>query len=115
MLSGHWTKGEKNIARRAFERATGREMGGFVEEVRGRANKIKDVDDIWRLNDFLTKKRREIDEKYDYRYSVLVFVFARLINEGWITIDDLAGLGEDKLRSIRIMTHPDFGSPGGHP
>jgi hypothetical protein len=109
---GHWTKSEKSIARRAFELAIERELNAFIEEVRDNANKVKDSDDVWRLNDFLTKKRREIDEKYDYRYSVIVYVFARLIHEGWITIEDLAGLGEDKLRPIRIMTHPDFGSRG---
>ncbi|MDZ8056073.1 MAG: hypothetical protein RMX68_021745 [Aulosira sp. ZfuVER01] len=31
------------------------------------------------------------------RYSVLIFVFARLIREGWLSIEELKSLGEDKL------------------
>jgi hypothetical protein len=41
--------------------------------------KSKESDDIWGLHDFLTEKRNEVDEKYDYRFSVLDFVFSRLI------------------------------------
>jgi Photoprotection regulator fluorescence recovery protein len=62
---------------------------------------------IWDLHDYLSKKRREIDSKYDYRYSVLLMVFARLVYEGWLTEDDLSGIGSEKFdiimrgRSIR--------------
>ena len=31
--------------------------------------------------------------------SHLIFVFGRLLNEGWIEIDDLEGLDEDKITS----------------
>lgn len=50
------------------------------------------------------KKRREIDGKYDYRYSQLVLVFGRLLNEGWLEIDDLEGLDEDKITKIKLLT-----------
>jgi hypothetical protein len=35
---------------------------------------------------------------------MLVWVFARLVNEGRIRIADLEGLGEKKLAEIRMMT-----------
>jgi len=60
-------------------------------------------EDLWRIHDFLTKERRRTDEKYDYRYSVLLFVFARLLHEGWIVETDLQGLAEDKIEVIRYL------------
>ena len=54
------------------------------------------------------KTRKEMDEKYDYRYSVLPFVFARLICDGWIKPEDLAGLSEEKLELIREFA--EFGT-----
>ncbi len=56
---------------------------------------------VWDILKFLGTKQREIERKYDYRYSVLVGVFARLLAEGWITEKDLAGLGPEKLELIR--------------
>jgi hypothetical protein len=104
MRSEEWTKSEKAAARRAFDLALEREYAKLAGEVRDRADRIAGPDDIWRLHDFLTKRRKEIDEKYDYRYSMLVWVFARLVNEGRIGIADLEGLGEKKLAEIRMMT-----------
>ena len=36
----------------------------------------------WGVLEFLAAKQREIERKYDYRYSVLTGVFARLLAEG---------------------------------
>lgn len=41
------------------------------------------------------------NEKYDYRYSVLPIVFARLIEEHWLAEAGLHGLEEDKLKAIK--------------
>lgn len=98
-----WTKGEKTVARRAYDLAFERECSALAAEVRRRAHSIADAGDVWRLHDYLTEQRRNIDEKYDYRYSVLVFVFARLMRDGWITEAELHGLSEDKLKKIRFM------------
>ena len=40
---------------------------------------------------------------YDYRYSVLLWVFARLIRDEWLNIDELEGLSEDKLSRINNL------------
>jgi hypothetical protein len=34
---------------------------------------------------------------------VLLFVFARLLHEGWIVETDLQGLAEDKIEVIRYL------------
>ena len=57
--------------------------------------------DLWDLHDFLTDKRRNMDRKYDYRYSKLIFVFSELIREGWLEESMLNGLDEDKIELIR--------------
>jgi hypothetical protein len=95
-----WTKKEKAIARRAFENAYTKECKEIINKIREIANDASEPDDIWRLYDFLDEKRKEINIKYDYRYSVLILVFARLLGEGWITVGDLEGLKEDKIDRI---------------
>jgi hypothetical protein len=49
----------------------------------------------------LTQLRKEIDRKYQYKYSTLILVFADLIQDGQLGLADLRGLSEDKLRYIR--------------
>jgi len=98
-----WSKGEKAIARRAFEQAYERECTALAGEVRRRAIRIKEPSDMWALHDLLTRERKTTDEKYDYRYSVLIFVFARLIREGLLDEAELAGLAEEKLAKINLI------------
>jgi Photoprotection regulator fluorescence recovery protein len=57
-----------------------------------------------RLHNFLSTKRHEIDGKYDYNYSVLVFVFATLIKQGWLHLDELKGLEQDKITKITSLS-----------
>lgn len=52
------------------------------------------------IRGFLNGKTHELDQKYDFRYSVLIGVFARLIAEGWLTLEDLAGLDMAKRELI---------------
>jgi Photoprotection regulator fluorescence recovery protein len=50
----------------------------------------------------LSQRRRTVDKIYDYRYSVLLNVFARLLRDGWLTETDLVGLQEEKIEKIKI-------------
>jgi hypothetical protein len=103
MSEMQWSKREKQIARRAFEAAYFRECIAALEVVRHIAAKIDGPTGLWQLSDYLTDKRRKIDEKYDYRYSALPIVFARLIEEGWMEYEDLAGISNEKLEQIRQL------------
>lgn len=98
-----WSKSEKAIARRAFDQAYARECAALAGEVRRRAISIAEPSDMWALHDLLTRERKATDEKYDYRYSVLIFVFTRLIRDGWLTEAEVEGLSEDKLARIRFL------------
>jgi hypothetical protein len=112
MNSDKWTKKEKIVARRAFDNAYRKECKEIINKIREIANDAGEPDDIWRLCDFLDEKSKEIGIKYDYRYSVLILVFARLLKEGWITVGDLEGLKEDKIERIRYLGTALAAGPG---
>ena len=96
-----WSKSEKAIARKAFDAALKRELHEVIQEAKQMASQIKKPSDLWGLEHYLTQRRKEIDHKYDYRYSQLTHVFGKLLQEGRLGEEDLSGLGEDKLKSIR--------------
>jgi hypothetical protein len=96
-----WSRSEKAIAHKAFDAAVERELQEVIREAKHRAGQIKEPADLWDLEQYLTQRRKEIDRKYDYRYSQLDLVFGRLLREKWIDEEDLRGLREEKLRAIR--------------
>ncbi len=96
-----WSKREKQVVRRAFEKAYNRECAELLAQVREMAATATGPGGLWGIHDFLDGKRREIDQKYDYRYSALILVFGRLVREGRLTIEDLEGLNQNKLAEIR--------------
>jgi hypothetical protein len=98
-----WSKSEKAIARKAFDAALGRELHEVIQKAKQLANEIQQSSDLWDLEHYLTQGRREIDRKYDYRYSRLTQVCGRLLYENRLGEEDLRGLGEDKLKSIRSL------------
>jgi hypothetical protein len=57
------------------------------------------------LEHYLTRRRKEIDRKYDYRYSQLTQVFGRLLYEKRLREEELRGLREDKLKLIRSLAN----------
>lgn len=103
-MNEKWTDAEKKTARKAFDAAFRRECSAIASEMKTLAAKISEPEDLWRVHDYLTNKREEIDQKYDYRYSVLVTVFARLLREGWTTEEDLKGLAADKIEQIKAVS-----------
>ena len=101
--SADWTQTEKAIARAAFDKAYEREIAALITKVREQASEIAELEHVWNLHDFLSTKRHDIDGKYDYRYSVLLFVFAQLVKEGWLELDELQGLTTEKLSKIKAL------------
>ena len=96
-----WSHAEKIVARRAFDKALGEELEALIREAKSRAARIEEPLDLWDLKNWLTERRREIDRRYDYRYSALPLVFAHLLRDGRLTEDDLNGLEQEKLDLIR--------------
>jgi hypothetical protein len=100
-----WSPEEKAISRKAFDKAVGRECDAIMGKLKKMIATASQREDIWDIHDYLTRRRKEVDEKYDYRYSMLIFVFGRLIREGWLQEDDLQGLREEKLVPIRGLAN----------
>ena len=95
-----WSRSEKAIARTAFDAALGRELHELIQEAKKMVSQIQQSSDLWDLEHYLTKRRKEIDRKYDYRYSQLTDVFGKLLYERRLSEEELRGLREDKLKLI---------------
>jgi len=95
-----WSKSEKAIARKAFDAALGRELLEVIRKAKLMANEMQQSSDLWDLERYLTERRKEIDRKYDYRYSQLTQVFGRLLHERRLSEEELRGLREDKMKLI---------------
>ncbi|HME11252.1 MAG TPA: hypothetical protein VKF79_00215 [Candidatus Acidoferrum sp.] len=96
-----WSREEKAVARKAFDLALKRELESVMMEAKKRAERIQEPSEVWDLERYLTDRRTQIDRQYEYKYSVLIFVFSNLIREGKLTEQELQGLNEDKLGAIR--------------
>ncbi len=107
MTDEKWSQKEKSISRVAFNKAYQNECNKIIETVRQKANSLSGPKGIWELEDYLYEKIKEIDNKYDYRYSALILVFGRLLREGWITAKDLEGLEQAKIQRIQLIADMD--------
>ncbi|MFG5411199.1 hypothetical protein ABXN37_27730 [Piscinibacter sakaiensis] len=108
MSATEWTNRDKKIARAAFDAALKRELDALIIEFKARAARTEDVESLWKVSDWLERKRKEIDRVYDFRYSQLIFVFARLVERGVLDMSELEGLAETKLAEIDYLVRgPD--------
>lgn len=95
---------EEEIAKKALQNAYNRETNALIASVRDRASSITELKDLWYLHDLLSTKRHEIDGKYVYNSSTIVFDFARLVKEKWLTIEELQGLKSEMLSKISVLS-----------
>jgi hypothetical protein len=72
-----------------------------IQEAKKMASEIQQSSDLWDLEHHLTQRRKNIDRKYDTRGSRLKDVLGRLLYENRLSEDDLCGLKEEKMKSIR--------------
>jgi len=96
-----WSRSEKAIARKAFDAALKRELHEVMQQGKQMANRINKADDLWDLERYLTEHRKDIARKYDTRGSRLKDVLGRLLYENRLGEEELRGLREDKMKSIR--------------
>lgn len=97
----NWSRTEKTVARKAYDTAYYNECASILVETRKRLACITDPEEVWEINDYLCDKRKQINSKYDYRYSVLLDVLTLLVCEGWVSLDALEGLNEEKQGYIK--------------
>ena len=94
---------EEKIAKQALQKAYEREISALINDIRDRANSLNEIEDLWDLHDLLSTKRYEIDGKYAYNSSSMVFDFANLVKEKWLTLEDLQGLPSEMLSKISAL------------
>lgn len=98
-----WSPAEKKIARRAYEAALEAALARTMAEFRAKAAAAATPAEMWAVGSFLSQRRRDIEETFDYRYSQLPWVFAQLIGNGLLDEAQLARLAEEKLDMIRAL------------
>lgn len=95
-----WSRAERHAARRIYDSAVQAELAELVVAFKAQAAAIERPEQLWELERALREARKDFDDKYDFRFSVLPWIFARLLREGRITEVDLAGLSPDKRDQI---------------
>ncbi|WP_375783516.1 hypothetical protein ACE10Z_27250 [Bradyrhizobium sp. Pha-3] len=96
-----WSSAEKKIARKAYDSAVECALAKVMVEFKSRAVAAATPSEMWEVGDYLHRKRRELDEMFDYRYSQLLLVFAQFIREQYLDEALLAGLSDEKRQIIR--------------
>lgn len=103
MLEG-WTESEQGVARSAFSRAYERAVQLLVEQVQSRAAALHSAETLWQLHDFLSIQRHTMEGRFDFRLEGILFVFASLVKESLLDMDELTGLDSEKLAKIAAMS-----------
>ncbi len=98
-----WSKQEKIVARAAYQKALDREFADIIQTVKSKAQNLTEISEVWELEDYIIERRKDLSQKYDYRYSRLFEVFFILLSQGWLEFADLEGLTEDKLARWREL------------
>lgn len=101
MQEQSWAQAEKKTARRVFDAALQAELSELLLAFRQRAAAATTPDDMWAIAESLLDQRRDIERKYDFRYSQLLVVFGRLIKEKRVRSEDLRDFSDDKLSVIQ--------------
>ncbi|MCT0206813.1 hypothetical protein KQ305_03695 [Synechococcus sp. CS-1332] len=99
-----WTDQEQDVARRAFDKAHSRAAQGIIRAAQAHASRMECVEECWKLHDFLSIQRHEIEGRFDFRLPGLLFVFASLVKDGLLQMDELEGLDQEKLTKIAAMS-----------
>ena len=94
-----WSKTEKKIAKQAFDLAYERKCQKLIEQIKNHS--LSESDDIWRLGAYIKKQQKEVDRLFDYRYSQLILVFSLLIQKNLLSLEELDGLNEEKMDTIK--------------
>jgi len=98
-----WTDNEQRVARQAFDLAYGRAIQELVQTVQQRAGSLSTPEQVWALHDFLSSERHTMEGRFDFRLDGILFVFASLIKDDLLKLDELDGLTADKLSKVAAM------------
>lgn len=98
-----WTATEQAIAERAFEQAYGRAISQLTATLQAKAQALSSAESIWQFHDFLSIERHTIEGRFAFQLEGILFVFASLVKDGLLQLDELNGLDADKLAKVAAM------------
>jgi hypothetical protein len=99
-----WSEAERIVARCAFDRAQQRAIRSLVETVQVHAHGLDSVESVWVLHDYLSTQRHAIEGRFDFRLEGLLIVFAGLVRDQLLSLDELEGLDATKLAKIAALS-----------
>jgi hypothetical protein len=99
-----WSDSEQAVARTAFDQAYSRSIDQLVNAIRTRSEALSNAESVWALHDFLSIERHTIEGRFDFRVEGILFVFASLVKDNLLALDELAGLDDQKLAKISAMS-----------
>ena len=102
-LSG-WSEPEQAIAKTAIDSAYQRAIAALIAAVHTQVDGLTSADAVWELHDFLSIQRHVIEGRFDFRSDGILFVFASLVKDGLLQMDELAGLDAEKLTKVKAMS-----------
>jgi hypothetical protein len=102
-VSEGWSDLELAVAREAFDRAHERAIAQLVLAVRSRSAALNSADTVWALHDFLSIQRHTMEGRFDFQLEGILFVFAGLVKDELLRLEELAGLEREKLSKITAM------------
>ncbi|EQD43534.1 hypothetical protein B2A_09849 [mine drainage metagenome] len=105
MKENKWSDTEKRNARRIFNKTLQMEYNLIIEKTRDLAVKATSQQDLWEIHSYLTNSLKEINRKYDYRYSRIIQLFGELLAEGKISERELDVFSTDKAEQIRNIAN----------
>jgi hypothetical protein len=74
-----------------------------MASVKQKAEGLDSVESLWQLHDFLSIQRHKVEGRFDFRLEGLLFVFASLVKEDFLKLEELQGLDGEKLAKIKAM------------
>jgi len=99
-----WTIEEQGLAQAVFDRAMARDVESLISDLRNRTLSLSSPEEVWQFHDDLSIRRHEIEGRFDFRLSGLLFVFASFVKDGLVSLEELEGLSADKLAKIGAMS-----------
>jgi len=72
--------------------------------VQTQAANLGTVESVWALHDFLSIERHTMEGRFDFRLEGILFVFASLVKENLLELQELDGLDAEKLAKVAAMS-----------
>jgi hypothetical protein len=95
-----WTNPEKEIARNLYAKVVLEEYDEIIKDFKRRAQKVKTRDEFWEMENYIKEVHRDLEARFDPRYSQILFVFGSLLRRGKISNEQLKGLSNEKINEI---------------